>query len=72
MGKQDTEHGPVYGVYKDSNNARDAWNKVSGNCKKGLTDEIFQFLCFGLALGLLVVGYIRMRKGGVGKSGGYV
>lgn len=58
------------GVGKDSNDWSEALGQLKGNCQKGMADEIVQFLCFGVAVGLVALGYVRMRKGG--KTGGYI
>ncbi|KAM7184676.1 Marvel domain containing protein [Naviculisporaceae sp. PSN 640] len=60
--------GTWYGVQRGTDDADVVSDRLSSNCKKGLADEVFQFLCFVLAVGLIVLGYIRMRKGG--KTGG--
>ncbi|KAK3319219.1 marvel domain-containing protein [Apodospora peruviana] len=64
--------GTAYGVYKDDTSGEAAWKKLSSNCQKGLADEVFQFLTFGLAVGLLALGYVRMKNGGGTKRSGYV
>ncbi|KAK0637092.1 marvel domain-containing protein [Bombardia bombarda] len=40
------------------------FNRLSANCQKGLVDEIFQFIGFGLALVFVALAFVRMRRGG--------
>ncbi|KAM7214343.1 Marvel domain containing protein [Rhypophila decipiens] len=55
----------VTGVEKDSGgDGYKALDLLMGNCKKGLADEVMQFILVALAIGLIALGYIRMRKGG--------
>lgn len=65
---QASDGSPVVGVNKGVNDIETSVGRLNSNCKKGLADEVFQFLCFAVAIGLIVLGYIRMRKGG--KTGG--
>jgi hypothetical protein len=64
LGKFIGPNGPIYGVYRDTNNAFEIFAKLEENCKKGFADEIFQFLAFGLGVALVGVGFVRWRKGG--------
>ncbi|KAK4218641.1 marvel domain-containing protein [Rhypophila decipiens] len=64
QGSIDTSEGKGYGVYKDTTDINVAIERLAGNCKKGLSDEVMQFILFAIAIGLIVLGYIRMRKGG--------
>ena len=52
-----------YGFYDRNKSSEDNYNTLAGNCKKGFSDEIIQFLSFLVALGLVGVGYVRMRRG---------
>ncbi|KAK0701618.1 marvel domain-containing protein [Lasiosphaeria miniovina] len=57
-----------YGII-DSTDTRDgAWSKLQSSCQKGFSDEIIQFISFAIAIALLGLGYLRMRKGGSGSS----
>lgn len=64
QGKFDGPLGQTWGVFRDTNTVGEAFKLLEGNCKKGFADEIFQFLAFALGLGLIGLGYVRMRKGG--------
>lgn len=64
--------GQAYGVMDGTSDPFVIADRLSSNCKKGLADEVFQFLCFALAIGIIVLGYIRMRKGGKTGGGSYV
>lgn len=57
-----------YGVAPPGSSEEDLANNLLSNCQKGLADEVFQFLGFALAAGLIGVGYVRMRKGGTATS----
>lgn len=65
QGKLDTGAGGVtWGVFRNTDTSTEAFKLLEANCKKCFADEIFQFLAFALGLGLIGVGYVRMRKGG--------
>ncbi|KAK3353687.1 marvel domain-containing protein [Lasiosphaeria hispida] len=57
-----------YGVGAISDTAEEVFGHLKSNCQKGFADEIISFLSFGVAAGLVGLGYVRMRKGG-GSSG---
>jgi len=59
-----------YGVVEGATTAVEILDRLHANCKKGLSDEIMQFVCFAVAIGLIALGYVRLRKGG--KTGSYV
>lgn len=64
--------GNNFGVAVDPNDNNDSiLAHLKANCQKGMADEIIQFILFVVALGLVGVGYVRMRKGG-SSSGSYV
>ncbi|KAK3391130.1 marvel domain-containing protein [Podospora didyma] len=46
-------------------------DRLQASCQKGFTNEIFQFLCVAISLGVIGLGYVRMRKGG-SSGGNYV
>ena len=41
---------------------------LKGNCQKALADEVFQFLTFALLVGLALLGWMAMRRGGGSRS----
>lgn len=41
-------------------------NRLKGNCQRAQADEIIQFLCFGLAVGLVAIGLVQQRRNGGG------
>jgi len=63
-GKIETGIGVTWGVFRDVDTSGEAFKLLEENCKKAFADEIFQFLAFALGLGLIGLGYVRMRKGG--------
>ncbi|AEO60518.1 hypothetical protein MYCTH_2069908, partial [Thermothelomyces thermophilus ATCC 42464] len=48
--------------------------RLRGNCRRAQADEALQFLCFGMAAGLVAIGYLQMRRAGPGRgrTGAYV
>ncbi|KAK0645472.1 marvel domain-containing protein [Cercophora newfieldiana] len=64
MGK----NGQRYGWW-DAGNSDDEREKILlSSCQKGFSDEILQFIACGIGLGLIGVGYVRMRRGGLSAS----
>lgn len=63
---------PYCGVFQGSNNNPDAFAKLRDNCKKAYADEICMFLAFGLALILVALGWLIMRKGAGGSKPRFV
>jgi len=60
---------PGYGIEQGLNSLEDLPEltvRVLGRCKQVLSDEIIQFVLFALAIGFLVLGFLRMRKGSGG------
>ncbi|KAK3338549.1 marvel domain-containing protein [Neurospora tetraspora] len=67
QGKRKYKGDWYYGILYGDPNEKTAWSRLQSSCKKGLADEIFQFLAFAVLVVLVVVGWIRWRKG---KGGG--
>lgn len=57
-----------YGIIDRTDTEDGAWGKLQASCQKGFSDEIIQFISFAVAIALLGLGYVRMRKGGSGSS----
>ncbi|KAM7198771.1 Marvel domain containing protein [Rhypophila sp. PSN 637] len=62
QGTLGTGDNPAVGVGSDDPYV--ATDRLMSNCKKGLADEVMQFILVAVAIGLIALGYIRMRKGG--------
>ncbi|EAA32654.1 hypothetical protein GE21DRAFT_6701 [Neurospora crassa] len=63
QGKRKYKGDWYYGILYGDPSAETAWSRLQSSCKKGLADEVFQFLAFAVLVVLLVVGWIRWRKG---------
>ncbi|KAK0714780.1 marvel domain-containing protein [Lasiosphaeris hirsuta] len=59
-----------YGVGAISSTDDEVVSHLKSNCQKGFADEIISFLSFGVAAGLVGLGYLRMRKGGSSSGAG--
>lgn len=70
-GKVSVGEDAAYGVARDAKDELDVFNILRGNCKRAQADEILSFISFGVAVALVGIGYLQMRRGG-GRSGGYV
>ncbi|KAK3996180.1 marvel domain-containing protein [Cladorrhinum sp. PSN332] len=63
----------IYGIFDGQDSIEGGANKLKGNCTKGLADQSIQFISFGLVLGLILVGWLALKRGGtLGKGGSYV
>jgi len=58
---------PSYGIEQRLDGDAIIYGLLS-NCKRVLSDEILQFVMFGLAFGFLALGYLRLRKGSGGPT----
>lgn len=78
QGKRKVNGEWIYGIFYNEKNPgkeiseKEAWSRLQSSCKKGLADEIFQFLAFAVLVVLLVVGWVRWRKGKGGGGRTYV
>jgi hypothetical protein len=74
QGSVQFKNGVSYGVWGDDDSPEDVFKKLRGNCQRGQADQILQSLGFGLALALVGMAYMQIRKGGMsrGGSGAYV
>ncbi|KAK3398849.1 marvel domain-containing protein [Sordaria brevicollis] len=63
QGKQKYKGEWIYGIFHDNPSEKEAWSRLQDSCKRGLADEIFQFLGFAVLVGLVVVGWLRWRGG---------
>lgn len=74
QGSIDVDDGTAYGVWGDDDSPEDVFNKLRGNCQRGQADQILQSLSFGVALSLVIMAYMQIRRGGMsrGSSGAYV
>lgn len=62
-----------YGVVQPGDDEVALYGRLQGNCRRAQADEVLQFIAFGLALGLVGLGYVQMRRGGsYGGRGAYV
>ncbi|KAK4130507.1 hypothetical protein BT67DRAFT_215008 [Trichocladium antarcticum] len=61
-----------YGVYQPNDSAKSLYGRLRANCQRAQADEVLQFISFAVALGLVGLGYLQMRKGGRVRGGGYV
>ncbi len=59
-----------YGVHYPGDDQMALYNRLRGNCKRAQADEILQFISFGIAVGMMGVGYLAMKRGLSGRSGG--
>lgn len=59
-----------YGVVGANDDYETVLNRLRGNCQRAQADQVLQFLCFGMAAVLAVMGFVQMRRGGLGKTGG--
>ncbi|KAK0627825.1 marvel domain-containing protein [Immersiella caudata] len=57
-----------YGFWDYSKEDDENGNRLLSNCQKGFSDQILQFVAFGIGLALIGVGYVRMRRGGTTAS----
>jgi hypothetical protein len=66
--------GPCPGVvFRANGDAKEAANLLLGNCQKARSDQIIQFLLFGLALGSIFLTFLFWKNGKPSKrSGTYV
>ncbi|KAK4449961.1 marvel domain-containing protein [Podospora aff. communis PSN243] len=64
------QEGERYGFWDYDKTRQQNEDHLLSNCNKGLSDQILQFVAFAVGLGLIGVGYVRMRRGG--KSASYV
>ncbi len=60
----------AYGVYHPDNDPVAIFNRLRGNCQRAQADEILQFISFGIAVAMVGVGYLAMKRGWSGRSGG--
>lgn len=70
-GKVSVGKDAAYGVWRDAKDDEDVFNILHGNCKRAQADEILSFISFAVAVALVGIGYLQMRRGN-GRSGGYV
>lgn len=69
QGKRKYKGDWYYGILDGNPSEKELWSRLQSSCKKGLADEIFQFLAFAVLAVLLIVGWIRWRKGKGGGAG---
>ncbi|KAK4125394.1 hypothetical protein N657DRAFT_678528 [Parathielavia appendiculata] len=60
-----------YGIIGPDDGPDAIASKLLSNCQRARADEVLQFICFALALGLVGLGVVGLRKGKVG-GGEYV
>jgi hypothetical protein len=60
--------GDRYGFFDYGKSGPENIQHLISNCNKGFSDQILQFVAFAVGLGLIGVGYVRMRKGGPSAS----
>ncbi len=60
----------TWGVYQPGDDKLAPFNRLRGNCQRAQADEILQFISFGIAVGMVGVGYLAMKRGWSGRSGG--
>ncbi|KAK4229925.1 marvel domain-containing protein [Podospora fimiseda] len=73
FGKKKTGGGTLYGVEIGAKNEKEAIDKLKDNCTKGLADESLQFISVAVAIGLVFIGWVVLKRGGtLGKKGSYV
>jgi hypothetical protein len=64
------EDGTSYGVWGDNDSPEDVLKKLRGNCQRAQADQILQAISFGMALALVGMAYMQIRKGGMSRGGG--
>lgn len=69
QGSQQFKDGVGYGVRRPDDSAWDLFQRLRGNCQRAQADEILQFISFGIAAGLVALGYLGMKKGWGGRTG---
>ncbi|GAB1316759.1 hypothetical protein MFIFM68171_06969 [Madurella fahalii] len=58
--------GVRYGIVEPGDDIVAVFDKLRGACQRGTAEEALQFIAFGVAMGLVGMGYMIWRRGTVG------
>lgn len=52
-----------YGIVEPGDDQVAVFNKLRGGCQRGTAEEALQFIAFGVAIGLIGIGYLTWKRG---------